>query len=149
MTEHRKKFPKCPKFGFGQKQSSEFIDVSQQLGFKDIRNEHQSNVWNDFYLNKQLKKVQCKHCFSVMKIFTNIMTKHLETCDNKLTSSMEENSCDEENSTPEKDTPEKDIPEKDTSEKDSWYIKKYVCKYTKCDQTFSRESSMYHFTLQK
>ena len=52
----------------------------------------------DFYLNKSEKMVQCKHCLSVMKIFTNIMIKHLETCDKKkLGSTMENNSCDEEN----------------------------------------------------
>ena len=63
-----------------------------------------------------------------MKIFTNIMIKHLETCDKKKPgSAMENNSCDEENSATKKDT--------------SRHIKKYAC--TKCDQTFSRESSMY------
>ena len=112
--------------------TSDFIDVSKQLGFRDIRNEHQNNVWNDFYLNKQLKKVQCKHCLSVMKIFTDVMTKHLETCDKKLTSSKKENK----NSAEEKSTPLKD----DASCDD---IKNYACKYKKCDQTFPRESSMY------
>ena len=112
--------------------TSDFIDVSKQLGFRDIRNEHQNNVWKDFYLNKQLKKVQCKHCLSVMKIFTDVMTKHLETCDKKLTSSKKENK----NSAEEKSTPLKD----DASCDD---IKNYACKYKKCDQTFPRESSMY------
>ena len=69
MTEHRKKFPMCWKM------------KSEQSGFKDIHKEHQHNVWNDFYLNKPLKMVQCKHCSSIMKIFMNNMKIHLETCE--------------------------------------------------------------------
>ena len=50
----------------------------------------------------------------------------------KLTLSKKENkNSSEENSTPEKDATTCDD------------IKNYACKYKKCDQTFSRESSMY------
>ena len=50
----------------------------------------------------------------------------------KLTLSKKENK----NSSEETSTPEKDATTCDD-------IKNYACKYKKCDQTFSRESSMY------
>ena len=79
-----KRFPKCPKFGCQQEKSntSDFIDVSKQLGFRDIRKKENKN-------------------------------------------------SSEENPTPDKDATTCDD------------IKNYACKYKKCDQTFSRESSMY------